>query len=182
MEKVKVLTILVVVEIIIIATMSFILVDFGARGRDGPDDQSYLRDFSERVATDAFKPLTTSPPIDMVLGNDQLCCIIGNGDLRFQLNTSWEGFVIATSSDLHHSPNSTLYDPSGASQGTNGGGTSNGRWASGQVILKDQMFKIIDLWDHWNGTWELKITESSPGDELYVMILPILWYDATSFQ
>lgn len=182
MDKVKVLAVLVVVVIVIIATMSFMMVNFGQRCRDEPDIHTYLHDFSEGVANNAFKPLTTSPPIDMVLGSDQLYCVLGNGNLTFQLNASWDGFVLATGSDLHHSPNSTIFDPSGTPQGTSGEGTSNGRWASGQVLLKDQMFKIIDPWDHWNGTWELKITGSSPGDALYVLVLPILWYDATSYH
>jgi hypothetical protein len=181
MEKVKVLTVLVVVEIIIIAMMSFMLVTFGPGVGDEPDDRKFLRDFSESVAINTFKPLATSPPVDMILGSDQLYCVLGDGNLRFQPNSSWEGFVLSIGSDLHYSPNSTLYDPNGTTQ-ANGGGTSSGRWASGQVLLKAQVFKIIDPWDHWNGTWELKITGSSPGDALYVMVLPILWYDATSFQ
>ncbi|OPY31213.1 MAG: hypothetical protein A4E32_01663 [Methanomassiliicoccales archaeon PtaU1.Bin124] len=125
----------------------------------------------------ALSPDGISSSVDHNVGQAYFFSVHEDGSVPIPVDSSMVGFVLVIGSDTYRSPKSTLFDPANDWMGTDGEGSSCGSWSSAQIVTSKQVWKIDDGKDHWNGTWRLDVTHLLPGDSVYVLVTPILWYD-----
>lgn len=185
MDKVKVLTIIVAIETVMLAISMAFSVPNVINGSEKVDVRSYLEDFSNDVAINSFQPTSVARPFNMTLGEERYFTVVGTSTVTFQGDPAWLGFVLVFGGSAGEAGasgpiNSTIFDPSGEGMGTSGVGQGaiTGIWASGQMMLREQMFMIDDGRDHWNGTWIVDLSSEGVNYQIGVMVTPILYIDA----